>query len=81
MVGTPQAERGSVLGEDAGQRLALQEHLGHDQVGAGHPGGVGRAPGVGVEHGHDDRMRSRSVRPRSTPTCTAMVCSQVERWL
>ena len=37
MVGTPQARVGLQVGDDPGQRLALEVLLGHDQVGPGHP--------------------------------------------
>ena len=63
MVGTPQASVGWCSLMTVGQMLPHEEHLRHDHVGAGHPGAVGGAPGVGVEHGHDDQDAVRLDHP------------------
>ena len=47
-------ERRVVLIDNGGEALSHEVHLRHDHVGPGQPGAVGRAPGHGVEHGHDD---------------------------
>src|SRR6185437_5491976 len=45
-------QRGPLGLDHGGQRRGLEEPVGHEQLGSGHDGGVGQAPGVGVEHGH-----------------------------
>ena len=61
MVGTAHVVRGALVGDELRQRFGLQVAPGHEQVGAGHPRGVRRAPRVGVEHRHD---RQEAVVPR-----------------
>ena len=61
--GHPGRERRPVPGDDGGQRLGLEELLGHDQVGTGHEPAVGGPPGVGVEHGDDGQHPVELVDP------------------
>ena len=60
-------------------RFALEEHLGHDQFGAGEERGVGGAPGVDVEHRHDQQAAVAFAKPIEFAVVEAIECSQVER--
>ena len=53
MVGTAHAQVGRSCCDELRERLGLEEAARHEEVGAGHPRRVRRAPRVGVEHRHD----------------------------
>ena len=80
--GNPERQGRALLGDDPGQRLGLEEALGEDEVGPGEERRVGHAPGVGVEHGHDDEDAVLLAGAHAVGrSCPAKACSHVERWL
>ena len=51
---------GLLLLDEARERLGLEEAIRHDEVGTGHPRGVGHTPRVGMKH-RDDRQHAVAI--------------------
>ena len=61
-------------------RLAPSRRAGHHHARADQRAGIGQAPGVDVEHGHDRQHVSRLLSPMTSGMTIVSACSTVERW-
>ena len=72
-------DRRPLRGDELGERLGLQEPVGHQQRRTGQEGGVGHAPGIGVELRDDGEHADRASSPITVGVHAVIECRYVER--